>query len=140
MGLRVPENVLTAFIQHIQDMDKLTTVQTNDIVGVLRQMINQTLGSNHAVPVTVTAGKVETVSMTAVKMMKVVEVFPTLVDTAFKLAEDFGVIDVRAHTLWSDLASGLLCLSTASLYKFDMSEEQIDRFSTYCDNFGEDYR
>lgn len=79
-SMRVPENTLTHALQMVEDNDTITRKVKSDIFGMIQATINHTLGSNHAVSITLNQGKVETVSMTAVKMMKVVEIFPALID------------------------------------------------------------
>ena len=57
-----------------------------------------------------------------------------------EVGDDSGIQDLAAHTQWKDLATSLLIMQTALTYKYDMSDEQIDRFSEICDGFTEDYR
>ena len=78
--MRVPENVVTHALQMVEDDASISRKVKTDILGMIQATINHTLGSNHAVRITVTEGRVETVSMTAVKMMKVVEIFPALIE------------------------------------------------------------
>jgi len=79
-SMRVPENVVTHALQMVEDDASFTRKVKTDILGMIQATINHTLGSNHAVHITITEGRVETVSMTAVKMMKVVEIFPALIE------------------------------------------------------------
>ena len=80
-NMRVPENIVTHALQMVEDNQTITRKVKTDIFALVQTHINQTLGSNHAVKITLTSNhKVETVSMSNVKMTKIVEVFPTMVN------------------------------------------------------------
>lgn len=71
-------------------------------------------------------------------MVKIIEIFPDLVDIAF--SEEGGINNIEQKTLWMDIAHGLFCVHLVTNHKHDFTDQEINRLQEYCDAFCEDFR
>jgi hypothetical protein len=87
-GLRMSEQVLTRLAQHVEDSHDLSRAEKDGVCVELARALNDNIGSDTNISIKLDeTGKIGLISMSAVKMMKQIETFATvLVPIAFSLA------------------------------------------------------
>jgi hypothetical protein len=84
-GLRMSEQILTRLAQHVEDESHLTRAEKNATLVELSRAMNSCIGSDTTISITTDEnGSVNTITMSAVKMAKQMEIFTNvLVPIAF---------------------------------------------------------
>jgi hypothetical protein len=133
--IRVDSTLLTNGCKQIDSRTDITQVQKKLLQERLEEAINQSIGSgtSAAFRFTFKGDMIQTVSLSAVKLVQVMDNWAALVDIIF--ADLTEPADLALKAKWRDMGERFVDCMLLMNYKFDMGPVEVKRFQLCMDLF-----